>query len=224
MPDVVLLSEVHPSETGLVRFNPYDPVQQFVANYGGLTMNRDDVEAVFLSRIGYVFGRCAADNKKLVLRDHSHFDFLARAVGAPRLRELLAPGFRINSLISIRDPIDNFLSARASGFLRRVPTFDEFLIRYLAFLKTYDGSVFIKFEDFLRDTDRVLMIACGVLGLKFSDTYRDRVKSIRLTGSSGRRGETTGIAPQARRSCEPKELREMLNNHRYRQLAALLGY
>ena len=76
MPNVALLSELNPRSTGAIRFNPFDPIQQYIAQYRKREINQDAAKDIFLERIDWVVKLCEEDGKAIILRDHSHGDFL----------------------------------------------------------------------------------------------------------------------------------------------------
>ena len=153
MPSVVLLSEVHPLEVRPNVFNPYDPLQEFLGRYGGLAMSEADVAAVFSERIRLIAERCEQEDRTLVLRDHSHADFFMGAPYGPRLLASLRDVRPVTSVVTVRDPLDMFLSMRASGFIPAETDFETVCGHYLAFLDTYAKVTCFRYEDFARDPD-----------------------------------------------------------------------
>ena len=224
MPSVVLLSEVHPLEVRPNVFNPYDPLQEFLGRYGGLAMSEADVAAVFSERIRLIAERCEQEDRTLVLRDHSHADFFMGAPYGPRLLASLRDVRPVKSVVTVRDPLDMFLSMRASGFIPAETDFETVCGHYLAFLDTYAKVTCFRYEDFARDPDAWLAEFCGHLAIPYDDAYRDRFASVRLTGDSGRGRSLSGIGEVPRRPIPSDDLPGVFSSPTYRVLCERLDY
>ena len=65
MPEVIFLSEINPLNIEKVRFNPFDPLQQFQAQYQMLSIS--ELESAFLERLKIIVDKCIENKKILIL-------------------------------------------------------------------------------------------------------------------------------------------------------------
>ena len=77
MMNVVLLSEINPIRYQYGWFNPFDPLQHFQAHYPQLHYSDNDaLQKMFMDRLFWIVKKCRENSQFLILRDHSHTDFL----------------------------------------------------------------------------------------------------------------------------------------------------
>jgi hypothetical protein len=223
-PGTVLLSEVSPVPLG-GRFIPFDPLQQFIRNYGNKEAElrlgrtpREFVRRIFMDRIEFVLDICTATDRRLVLRDHSHSDFLA-PTPTPRsslLECLDERGFRRRSVLTLRDPVDAYVSSQRENWVRHAAGFDDYCRRTSLMIAEFDDDAIFLYEDFCADPVAVTERICSVLALPFDPQFQDRLASIQLTGDSGRRSDV--IAPRPRRPVPPDLKQEIEASPHYAQL------
>jgi hypothetical protein len=187
MPNVVLLSELHPLTASRVPFYPLDPLGQIATNYRGLLPSDKQMYALFRERLSPVQDMCRRHGKSLVLRDHSHSDYLTDLPPGTRLVDALRGHYALRQIVTIRNPIDSWLSMRESGFDSQLTGFEQYCERYLRFLDDYSDAAIWRYEDFVADPDQVLRAMCKELDLSFAPGFVDRAAKIILTGDSGRR-------------------------------------
>jgi len=198
-PAVQLLSEVDPlSDMGTkLRFAPTDVVK--LAQYSSHPPDRDTILDVFFAGLDTLQHRADQTGAQVVIRAHDHSKYCNGPAVAdrPSVRDILARHYALKSLVTVRHPIDSYLSLQKNGWLHFEPTsFEEYCRRYLQFLQDHDDLIIIRYEDFIRDPDQCMQQICAELDLPFNPGYRDGMKAITLSGDSGRKGDT--IAPRDR--------------------------
>ena len=220
---VVLLSEINPQTIGRGRFNSFDPVLEFLQRYPQ-QVDTEDLRRIFKSRIRYVAHRCRAMSARLVIRDHSHSDFLANATRRPALRAWLAEEFSVCSVVTVRHPLDAWLGMIPHGYHREIRDLDMYCGRVKTFLDHYREVPLYRYEDFVRDPESLLRSICSDLELAYSADFRARLPSVHLSGGTGRSRQTDPIGALERRPV-PRECHEaMAQSVSYRLLCARLGY
>jgi len=228
MPNTQLLSEIAPfssrsGEGARRRFSPTDLIYRLGDTR--LTDTQDLIAEVFLRGLSAIYDHCCAIGSHLVIRDHAHshfctdFDYSTR-VG---LGGLLAERFPTLSILTVRHPLDSYLSLHANAWIHfSPPTLDEYCRRYLAFLNAYGTYPRFRYEDFVAKPEVIMMQICDALELTYSDNFKDVFPLIELSGDSGRRGSK--IEARSRRAVPPAIAREVEASTSYTTLCAELGY
>lgn len=201
MPNVQLLSEVDPLSTmqysaGGARFAPTDLIQLVRQSTRGAS---DALLArMFTASLSVIAEDCARRGLRLLLRDHAHSHY---CIGdgiplRPGLRELAAESGAVASAVTVRHPLDSYLSLLELGWANFRPAgFDEYCRRYLAFMADHDGLHVMRYEDFLDAPERELQRLCHALELEYRAGFEDLFGVFRLTGDSGRSSEVIGHRP-----------------------------
>jgi hypothetical protein len=229
MPNVLLLNEVDPLSK--IRFSeerpeftPTDTIA--LVRQGDPRISEDVLVGMFLADMDYLGREEARGGRAVVLRDHSHSHFLfgddvpARST----LREMLLDRFEVRSVLTVRDPIDSYLSMSGLGWhnLFSPSSLDEYCRRYEIFLDRYAGIEIVRYEDFVADSKGVMSRVCATLDLTYSDEFTDLFGVMRFSGDSGRSSNTIGS--RSRRTI-PTEIADMAKaSHHYRRLAEILHY
>lgn len=219
MPEVLVLSEIHPDRAAQPAFHPLGQVRR---GYGALLnpIHREMIRGHFRREIVIAHATASSLGRKLVLRDHSHVDFAWRGAKKSALLAALSSQFRITSIVTVRDPREVWLSLRREGWFDGTP--DELCQAQLALLNAFPNAAIFKYEDFLTNPTKVTRQMCAIAGVKFVDNFESRLSSIsHLTGDSGRKGDVI----EAR---EPKLLTEedqqaFESSEAFRQLVEKIG-
>lgn len=225
MPNTQLLSEVDPLSP-LMRslvFAPSDLILHL--QHGRWTAGPDVLGDVFLAGLQVLYDHSNTNGTRLVLRDHTHSHFCtgAKIPDRPTFQALIAQKFPALSVVTVRHPLDSFLSLKYQGWVQFSPqTLDEYCKRYLVFLEYYEGVAVFKYEDFVADTDKTLAAICAVLQVPFVPDVLDLLSVVGLTGDSGRGGLV--IEKHARRPVPEEVAAECLSSAAYATLCARLGY
>jgi hypothetical protein len=192
LPNVYLLSEVHPNSDlfppkGKAIFLPSDISS--LAKFANIPNSKKLSEQLFLDNILAVSNHVNRYGGTLVLREHTHSDF---HVGNNSERptpviSILSEKFQVKSILSMRDPIDSYLSLLNNGWLHFSPSsFEEYCERIGEMLKCYDQTDIVLYEDFIEEPEQSLKSICAVLDLNYSEFFIDLFSLETVTGDSGR--------------------------------------
>lgn len=225
MPNIQVLSEVDPlsrmSPNQL--FQPTDLIQ--LTQQAPRPAPPEAVVDIFLGGLRSLADTARRTGLRLVLRDHAHSHFCTGAAPAdrPTLREILARDYTVRALVTVRHPLESYLSLLENGWIEFEPaTLEEYARRHAAFLDRHDDVALLRYEDFLADPEAGMQRACEVLDLVYDPQFRDTFPAIRLSGDSGRRGDV--IEPRPRRPVPDPVAAETGESPSYAALCARLGY
>lgn len=230
LPGVVLLSEIDPLSEILLPANLRDPKFAPTDLFGALLLSRRPINpavitAGFREATQTIVAGLAPRGQSLVIRDHAHSHFCTQIDPKNRqsLHEILAEGRHpLLSLVTVRHPLDSFLSLHANGWLHfSPPTLATYCQRYVEFLDRHADLEIVKYEDFVAAPERVLAQICHFLALPFHASALELFSIIRLSGDSGRKGRQ--IAERPRREV-PADIAAQRGGQDYEQLCARLGY
>ncbi|GAB4274133.1 MAG: hypothetical protein Kow0013_28150 [Pararhodobacter sp.] len=229
MPNVQLLSEIDPLSTIMVNraqpsFAPSDLI--FAMRHAVREVDEALLCDMFLASLEVLHAGLAARGQLLVLRDHTHSRYCTARDPAsrPGLSEIVAPRFHVLPVVTIRHPLDSFLSLIKNGWHRHLPvaTLDGYAQRYAMFLDETDGQPRFRYEDFTEEPAHFLSELCSALGLDFSPDAIALIPAITLSGDSGRRANRIGR--RARREIPAWVAEDMARSEAYRQLCDRMGY
>ena len=227
MPNVALLSEVHPLSRLLIdsapKFAPTDLT--YLAIHGRFPLVDELSENMFKADIDVISVHLKLLGKHLVIREHSHSDFL---VGdSPNenstIRMLLEDDYPILAILTVRHPVDCYLSLLENGWIHfSPPTFDEYCRRYLLFISRNEDLPMCKYEDFVNDPKKEIKLLCDALDLAFNEDFLDVFDLNIMSGDSGRSSNTIG--KRKRREYDEKFFEEAKESAMYLQLCEQLNY
>ncbi|MEB3235262.1 MAG: hypothetical protein VKM98_07530 [Cyanobacteriota bacterium] len=202
-PTVVLLSEVHPLaylrvSTPHPYYAPTDLIQQLSLPHNG----RDPVLclAAFNGAIEALDQQLSAEGRTLVLRSHSHVDFFSGVLpaDAPLLSTSLSARHQLHQLLSVRHPLDSWLSLCQQGWQKQFcfSSLAEFCRRALAMLSACNGMALVRYEDFCLAPDQGLTLMAEALQLPLQPDLQGQLADIQISGDSGRRDSSIGVRPR----------------------------
>ncbi|NJC88972.1 MAG: sulfotransferase [Desulfuromonas sp.] len=227
MPNTQVLSEVDPLSRMLVhdepRFAPTDMITLMRQSTRGVS--QELLVELFLGDIEKIYRDVTRTGLRLVLRDHAHGHYCDGTTIAdrPSLREVVASRFPVLSLVTVRHPLDSYLSIRANGWISFAPsTFDEYCRRYLTFMKANESLPWFKYEDFVHYPAKLMQRICDCLEMAFNGDFTELFDVISLTGDSGRSGSVIG--PRPRQPVDECLLEEAESSEHYVRLLDLLEY
>jgi hypothetical protein len=228
MPNVQLLSEVDPLSTPVKQpprpqFAPTDMITLMRQSPRGATA--EQLIEIFLGELRIIYSHTNQDGLRLVLRDHAHSHYCrgTEIPERPSLREMVAGEFPILSVVTVRDPVDSYLSLKANGWIHFLPaTFDEYCRRYLAFLHAYENEPIVRFEDFVANPEFEMARICRILDMPLNPDFQNLFAVQRLTGDSGRSGMSIDNRP--RRHVNTELAAEIEPSTKYGELREILGY
>ncbi|WP_204115912.1 hypothetical protein [Shimia biformata] len=225
-PDTWLLSEVDPLSP-IAHTHPFVPTDmiglaRFSSQPGG-----DDLDlALFRAGLDVLYDTARDRGLSLILRDHAHghFSHGPEIPDRPTLDEILLETYQPTSLVSVRHPLDSYLSLMNNKWVHFTPgTLAEYCRRYHVFLDRHQGMARLRYEDFVTEPDRHMAWICDLFDLAYSPDYARLFPDIILSGGSGRVSRTIG--PLRPRRPIPADLTpELRDNAPYEALCDRLGY
>lgn len=228
MPNVFLLSELHPTTTlhmggGKPKFLPSDIPTQ--ARYAGVPFVDELANKIFLNNINEVYEHVERVGGTLVIRDHSHSDFCVGESpnNSSTIVELLSSKYNVKRLATIRNPIDAYMSLVSNNWEHYTPKgFNEYCRRFLLFISEFKNSDILKYEALTSDPINTLKKAAKQLDFTFDESFMDTFETSRVTGDSGRSG--TDIAPRKRRELSDKMRKEIKQSRHFKEVAKKFKY
>lgn len=230
MPNVTLLSEIDPlSSIGMPQPGnvlPFRPSDLIFAGRGALRGIDDDVaRRVFSAGLAELHIALGQQGRILCLRDHAHSQFCTKTdpMARPSLRKMMTDVAPLKSVVTVRHPMDAFLSLQRNGWVHFQPdTIDEYARRYMMFLDAYAGVEIHRYEDFVADPEAVMQDICTVLDLPFEPGFEPLLSAVMLSGDSGRSG--LKIEPRPRRAVSDLMLDQARASDCFADLCDRLGY
>jgi len=228
MPNVVVLNEVDPLSTldldpAKPRFSPRDIGA--LLRMGDRKVSTGTLIALFLNQLETLEHRINLEGRRLLLRDHSASHFLALpdpSVRCSLYSILLARGKTV-SIVTVRDPIDSYLSMASFGWIGFFPpTLEEYCRRYLLFLDAHATLPIFTYEKFVANPIVEMAKLCKHLDLPFSDGFIDTFDVFNFSGDSGRTSDVIG--PRPRREFSSAHLEQARSSSAYRMLCDRLHY
>lgn len=249
MPGVAMLSEVHPAVSELVHTPvtkknknavavlwSFDPLRQADQWYGLLTaQDKDQIRAArrvmrFDESIAMIERRARERGMSLIIRDWSHLDFLGEPFTADPPRRFAAVAaleqkFRLARAVTVRHPIDQWLSMRNLPMLREEIALDLYLLGCRRFAEEAAKIGFVRFEDFAADPQRHVRELCERLEVAFDPGFEQRWAGYKtITGDIAGSRAQDRITPPPRRPVEPALLDRFAASADYRAAIEILGY
>ncbi len=230
LPNTVVLSEIDPLSTAMLATGdklPFAPTDLVAALRHSVRPVEDEViVATFLEGLTAAKAGLEAGGRQLILRDHAHSQFCRDSVDfdtRPTLREMVADRFETRAVLTMRHPLDSFLSLMVNKWVQFTPgTLEEYARRYLAFLDRHEGVPVLFYEDFTVDPGAVLRRMCDYLDLTFSPLAADLIGAVRMSGDSGR--SDAKIGPRPRRAVPEEIEAQRGESPEYRALCGRFGY
>jgi hypothetical protein len=228
LPNVALLSEVNPLSTLHVDSKPpgFAPTDLIFLSKRAKLPNFDKLsEKIFKAEIAVIAKHAKLYGKHLVIREHSHSDFLEGETpnGFSAIGKFLKKDHPLLSVLTVRHPVDSYLSMVKLGWGRFSPkTFDEYCKRYLLFIHHNENVPVYKYEDFVIDPSAEMERICQSLDLPFNDGFLEVFDLNALSGDSGRSSHI--IEKRERRKIDEHFQKEMEESVNYKELCKKLNY
>jgi len=225
MPCTRLLSEVDP-------LSALAPNQGFVptdliglCKQGSAPPSQAALIQIFMAGLATLSDLSNAEGRDLVLRDHSHSHYCygPSVPQRPSLRALLEEDYEVLSLVTLRHPLDSYISLKRQNWVHFSPgNLNEYARRYLLFLEEYADRQWLRYEDFVSDPEVQMQKICSCLRLAYNPDFATLFSALRLSGDSGRGGAEIGLKP--RREVPQEILAELKAAPNYETLCIRLGY
>jgi hypothetical protein len=225
MPNVYLLSEVHPYTelhlgAGKPKFSPTDISS--LSKYAGVPSIKTLRKELFLQNIVATHKHVENYGGTLMLRDHTHSDFhVGSTATEPSVIDVLSDHFNIRSILTFRDPLDSYLSLQLNKWVHFSPgTFEEYCARILEMIAVYKDTALFHYEDFVKNPTESLQSICSALNITYNESWQYHFDVARVTGDSGRSSSTIEMRP--RRDLPPDMQAEAANSESYLKIRNLL--
>lgn len=218
MPNVFVLSEVHPNSEFVkdkkkAQFSPSDVSK--LAMYANVSQYEILASKIFVKSILESYEHITSRGGILVLRDHTHSDFCSKNFGMspPAVYTLLKDIFEIINIVTIRNPIDTYLSLVKNNWKHFEPfTFDEYCKRFLNMIDFYSDCEIYRYEDFVKDPTQIMTEICKSLSVPYSNYFEEIFDLFNMTGDSGRSSSVITERPRVELS---KEFRKEIDMSQY---------
>jgi len=228
MPNTVLLSEIDPLsnmhlQASGARFLPTDIIAGLQT--GLRDVSEDLVVELFQCGLEKMLDRLTQQGLDLVIRSHAHTQFCTErpADTRPSVHDMLCTVAPTRAVVTLRHPLDSFLSLAANGWKNFTPfTLDEYARRYMLFLNAHDSLPWYRYEDFLETPRELTEQICAALDLCYWPTFQDMLPVMNLSGDSGRKGFS--ITPRPRREVPADVEKSRKRASHYRALCDRLDY
>ena len=187
----VVISEIHPHHVRY-NFNPFDPVQLLISQTT-LRDNKKLKEDIFRARVRECASIAQQTNVNLVLRDHAYSDYfrtknLNEIVNKSTLLDLISLDFEVQTLVTIRNPLEAYLSLKNNNGDQYISNFSDYCDRQFMMIEHYKirNVPIMRYEDFCLDPTEFLKRVCKIFNLEFNPDFQKNFHRIKMTGDSGR--------------------------------------
>lgn len=228
-PNTMLLSEIDPLSTLMVNverpaFAPSDLIH--AVRHTLREVDERVLSDMFLAGLDVLHKDTGSQGLHLVLRDHAHSHYCTERdpMSRPSLRQLVSRRHSVRALVTLRHPLDSFLSLVANGWHTHMqpPSLEEYARRYQLFLDDNRGVPQIRYEEFLQDPSAVLASMCRELELPYDGDSLDLLSIAAMSGDSGRK--SARIAARPRREIPDWIRQEAQDSTSFKDLCQQLGY
>tara|TARA_Y100001968_G_C19426418_1_gene754627 strand:- start:930 stop:1898 length:969 start_codon:yes stop_codon:yes gene_type:complete len=210
MPSVRLLSELHPLakkhlDTKSHKFTPSDVIS--CAHYANVSDIERLANNIMLNSVNLALEHASNRGEILVFREHTHTDFcVGDTEMALRFFQSFDKSVFVNlSVVTVRNPIDSYLSLRKNGWVHFSPdTFNEYCKRLNHFLSGFSDESVYFYEKFVENPCPTMKGICQALDIPYSDSFIDIFGARTITGDSGRGGSEIKFRPRRELSSEIK--------------------
>lgn len=226
LPNVQLLSEVDPHSTMSSfhsLFAPSDLVK--LARHSSRGIDISLISEIFIAGLEKLVNDSRKRGLRLILRDHAHSQFCHNELKPDYigLRDLIKQHFQTASIITVRHPIDSYLSLINNNWKHFTPfTLDEYSRRYIAFLDQHADCELFYYEDFVDEPESTLKKMCDELKITYEPNFKQTFFSFVVSGDSGR--QSNKIKKRPRRNLPPSLIEESCKSKYFPTLCDRMGY
>lgn len=226
LPNTHVLSEVDPlSAQAHASKEPFFPTDLIrLARVGSRSVDEQLLIDIFLAGLDVIYKNARAKGLRMIVRDHAHSQFYFGDIQArPTVKEIVAQRFNLRSVVTVRHPLDSYMSLKNNGWIHFQPdSINEYCRRYHLFLDHYENTDLYRYEDFIAGPKAVLKKIATTLELRFDDSFEHLFSVHRLSGDSGRSGRV--ISPRPRRTVPDNVIENLTKSDNYRSLCKRLEY
>ena len=214
-------------------FTPTDPLHSLLV--AGI-IDQDAFAEVFLTRIQRAIDICKQQNRKLLIREHTHSYFFnpksenIRPAQPSWIGEQLQKryGEEVKCIVTTRDPVDSWLGLVANFPIVAPPNIDQYSAYYLEFIETFRRNrdrhplMLLRYEDLIDDPVRELCRVADFLDIPFDGHMAMDRKIVPSSGNSGRQSDKLEKRP--RRPFDIDLIHQLQHSEPYSDLVKLLEY
>ncbi|MDP0499605.1 MAG: sulfotransferase [Verrucomicrobiota bacterium JB022] len=237
MPGVYVFSEIHPRlgqvspayQQAIAPQNPFRQAQQWyqLFNEQEVRLLQERGAMGFADFMMELYLRIEKRGGTMLIRDWTHLDFIAK----PFLQEpsyqlttaqLLSELFTVRSYVTVRHPLDQFLSLARLDVMRGQLAALEFFKAYRRFAETAQLVGFTRYEDFTRHPSEKLREIATALDIPYDSSALQRWHT--NPHYTGDESKFTVIKPIERKLLDPKQMQQLRQLPDYVQACQALGY
>ena len=228
MPNIIVLNEIDPLSELVFKldkpdFRPTDLIS--LIREGEHDIDTEILIKIFEQSLSILNEEMQKTGRKVLVRGHIHSHYFVKDDYSSRknLHTIISNRFKSYSIVTVRDPIDSYISAKNMGWLHFKPeTFDEYCSRYLAFLDDYEDMPIFKYEESLENPGENIKNICDALRIKYSDEFIETFGYFHFSGDSGRKSNV--IEARNRQEISNEFESEINSSANYQCLKNRLGY
>jgi len=237
MPGVYVFSEIHPRlgqvapvyQQAIAAQNPFAQAQKWyqLFNEQEMRMLQERGAMGFADFMMELHVRVEKRGGRMLIRDWTHLDFIAR----PFLKEpsyqlttaqVLSELFIVRSYITVRHPLDQFLSLARLDIMQGQLSALEFFKSYRRFAETAQLIGFTRYEDFTRQPAEHLRKIATALDLPYDGSALQKWHT--NPHYTGDESKFTVIKPVERKILDPRQMEQLRQLPDYVQACNALGY
>lgn len=218
IPDVILVSEVHPVGCAM------DTIKDQVKKWYNINLQEED----FLGSVIELEKICSKSDLHLVIRDFTFNDFIPNELNGYKARnrlstmEMLNNELKVKTFVLVRDSIDVWISRW------KPEKFFEAYKKYVDEILNHNLQVF-KFEDFCENPARIIREICNNSGIRFSESYKEYNNYTNITGDNllkeqSRGAKQVNILPLKRKQLSNTEIKWLNSNQDMIEANTKLNY
>lgn len=228
----ILLSEVNPYSwikhpKRPVGYKPTALVEHLVQASGELDARLK--RQFFSSQLDICLRHAIDKNRSLLLREHSHSAFDLNKQRSALLMILDEDNHKVVSIVSIRHPLDSFISAAKKGWHKRLApnmqTLNEYcqnMTKFLNYMLARPSCKLVRYEDFSTDPVGVVSDIGRFYNVRVDESGIDNIFDIPASGFSGRKTEK--IEVRKRQELSPNLIEEVKSAKLYHEFCERFGY
>jgi hypothetical protein len=204
--DAILLSEIspyrwikHPKKGA--GFRPTALVEHLVGASSDL--DRTLKRQYFVQQLDICRQHARGKQRPLLLREHSHSAFDFKSKSSDLLTIMAEEQLELRSVLSIRHPLDSFISAKKNGWHKQLAPETQGLDEYCQNMAIFVDAMLslpnftlMRYEDFCVDPLSEVAKVVDFLGLTVDPAGINRALDIPATGLSGRKSDRIEIRPR----------------------------
>ena len=202
MPNVYLLSEVHPYSKLLIgelhpNYAPTDIIS--LTKHANVPDQMDLAAKIFRASIDETYRHVSNLGGVLVLRDHTHSDYNTgnSIFDKGTVARLLKDKYEVKRILTVRNPLDSYSSLVRNGWVHFEPkSFDEYCRRLLLLLNNFENKEIFKYEEFIKYPSLVMKSISKALDLSYDEGFEQIFDIFKVTGDSGRSTNYIGEKPR----------------------------